>query len=203
MSKLSLFALIVAILAGASCSRSASDLDSTKVDSAVTGSAEDHKAIQTASENWYKAWDTKNYRLAAQDYSDDAVWVNAFGMKVIGRAAIEKRLKEVFALDFVMSGATKVVEQQIRFLSFDVALAESRVERVGQKTPSGENLGKRQTTHLRVFQKLQGRWQIVSHLISDARDRQRPQLIGSDQMTFMISSIGFRSMSGTLASFAG
>jgi len=46
----------------------------------------------------------------------------------------------------------------------------TQVEREGQKTPSGEDLGVRRTSHLRVLVKEAGQWRIVSHVISDARD---------------------------------
>ena len=82
----------------------------------------DQALIEQVVENWYKAWQTKDSKLAAQDYSDDADWTNAFGMKRKGRAEIEKILAEVFALPFVMAGQDKVVEQSVRSIKPDVAL---------------------------------------------------------------------------------
>jgi uncharacterized protein (TIGR02246 family) len=133
----------------------------------------DQALIEQAIENWNKAWQTKDSRLAAQDYSDDADWTNAFGMKRKGRADIEKVLAEVFALPFVMAGQSKTVEQSVRFINPDVALVLTRVERVGQRVPSGAELGTRQTSHLRVLVKSKGQWKIISHLISDARDTEQ------------------------------
>jgi uncharacterized protein (TIGR02246 family) len=130
-------------------------------------------AIEQIVENWNRAWQTKDARLAAQDYSDDADWTNAFGMKKKGRAEIEKFLGEVFSLPFVMAGQSKGIEQSVRFINTDVALVTTRVERVGQRTPSGEEMGTRQTSHLRVLVKSGANWKIVSHLISDARDPER------------------------------
>ena len=134
----------------------------------------DQKSIEQLIENWNKAWQTKNAKLAAQDYSDDADWTNAFGMKRRGRVEIEKLLGEVFSLSFVMAGQSKTVEQSIKLIKPDVALVTTRVERSGQRTPSGAELGTRHTSHLRVLLKSGGRWQIVSHLIADARDPQAP-----------------------------
>jgi len=135
----------------------------------------DQLLIEKAIENWNKAWQTKNFKLAAQDYSDDADWTNAFGMKRKGRVEVEKVLAEVFALPFVMSGQSKTVEQTVKFIKPDVALVITRVERVGQKVPSGTELGARQTSHLRVFVKSKEKWKIISHLISDARDTEQPK----------------------------
>jgi hypothetical protein len=94
-------------------------------------------------------------------------------MKRKGRADIEKVLAEVFALPFVMAGQSKTVEQSVRFINPDVALVLTRVERVGQRVPSGAELGTRQTSHLRVLVKSKGQWKIISHLISDARDTEQ------------------------------
>jgi uncharacterized protein (TIGR02246 family) len=157
-----------------SCSRTASESPSDKkTDTPINGSAEDKKSIEKAYDNWYRAWETKDHKLAAQDYSDDAIWVNAFGMKRVGREEIEKTLKEVFAMGSVMAGKSNTVEKTVKFIKPDVALVSSRIEREGQKMPSGEELGTRQTTHLRVFVKQNEQWQIVSHLISDARAREQ------------------------------
>jgi uncharacterized protein (TIGR02246 family) len=141
----------------------------------VTPSKSDELLIEQVIENWNKAWQTKDAKLAAQDYSDDADWTNAFGMKKKGRAEIEKILAEVFSLPFVVAGQSKTVEQSVRSIKPDVALVVTRVERAGQRTPSGSELGIRQTTHLRVLMKSEGRWKVISHLISDARDRDRPE----------------------------
>lgn len=139
----------------------------------VPTSKSDQAAVEQVIENWNRAWQTKDAKLAAQDYSIDADWTNAFGMKRKGRVEIEKVLAEVFSLPFVMEGQSKTAEQSVRFLKPDVALVVTRVERAGQRTPTGAELGIRQTGHLRVLVKSKKRWEIVSHLISDARNPQR------------------------------
>ena len=172
-----IFGLIaIGLLFIVSCSDSVSDsIKGEEKAETVAESADDKKAIEAAYQNWYTAWETKDYNLAAQDYSDDAIWVNAFGMKRTGQSEIEKALKEVFGMDFVMAGKSKTVEKTIKFVKPDVALVTSRVEREGQKSPSDEKMDVRKTSHLRVFVKTKGKWQIVNHLISDARNRNRPE----------------------------
>jgi len=132
----------------------------------------DQALIEQAIDRWYRAWEIEDPKLAAQDYTEDADWTNAFGMSRKGRAEIENQLTEVFAMSFVMSGQSRIVDQSVRFLGQDVALVTTSVERSGQKSPSGESIGVRHTNHLRVFTKSKGNWKIVSHLISDARDRE-------------------------------
>ncbi len=128
--------------------------------------------LVAAIERWDRAWQVKDARLGSEDYSDDALWVNAFGMRRSGRTAIQETLAEVFALPFVAAGDSQTMDHEVRFVGDDVATVTSRVERRGQMSPTGESLGVRHTTHLRVFQRQRGRWLIISHLISDARDRE-------------------------------
>lgn len=134
----------------------------------------DKAEIERAIENWNTAWKIRDPRLAAQDYSDNADWTNAFGMSRVGRAEIESVLTEVFKLPFVMAGDSGTVAQDIRFIGTDHAVVSTRVERLGQRNPAGQDIGQRRTSHLRVFEKNDGIWQIISHLISDARDTQQP-----------------------------
>ncbi|KAF1715482.1 hypothetical protein CSC74_12970 [Pseudoxanthomonas yeongjuensis] len=135
--------------------------------------APDQAEIERAIENWNAAWKIKDPKLAAQDYSDSADWTNAFGMSRVGRVEIEKLLTEVFALPFVMAGDSETVAQDIRFIKPDLALVITRVQRKGQRNPTGQEIGQRRTSHLRVFAQTDGNWQIISHLISDARETQQ------------------------------
>ena len=135
----------------------------------------DINAITAAIDQWNRGWQNKDPKLAASAYSDDADWTNAFGFYKRGRAEIEAFLKEVFQLQFVMNADSSVADQVVRFLSDDVAAVRTRIERKGQTTPDGQPLGTRHTHHLRVFHKQDGRWLLVSHLISDARDLRSPE----------------------------
>ena len=132
-------------------------------------------AIESAISNWDRGWEEKDPELAARDYSEDADWINAFGMAVTGRAEIEKVLARVFSYDFVMAGDSTTLQQDIRFPGCDTALVHTYRERTGQRNPDGSSLGIRKIHHLRVFALVDGNWQIVSHLISDARDRETGQ----------------------------
>jgi uncharacterized protein (TIGR02246 family) len=132
-------------------------------------------AVEAVLKTWDDGWRTRNAELAAQGYTDDADWINAFGMRERGRAAILKRLQEVFSLPFVTGAQSRVVAQDVRFALPKLAVVITEVEREGQKTPSGEDLGVRRTTHQRVVVKQGDRWRVVSHLISDARDTRAAQ----------------------------
>lgn len=176
MQKYRSLILAIAVLFMFSCSNTVSETNMNKQNAEpVAETDEDKKAIETAYDNWYKGWEKKDYKLASQDYSDDAVWVNAFGMKSVGQKEIEKTLKEVFGMGFVMAGESKTVEKTVQFIKPDVAIITSLVEREGQETADGKKLETRKTSHQRVFAKKDGNWKIVSHLISDARSREKPE----------------------------
>ena len=125
--------------------------------------------IVTKIDDWNKGWKVKDYSLATKWYSDKAEFTNAFGHSKQGKLEIEKFMKEVFGLPFVMAGDSKVVRQKLIQLDDDVVLVVTSIERAGQKAPDGKELGTRRTTHHRVFKK-EKEWLISGHLISDARD---------------------------------
>ena len=132
-------------------------------------SVADSTAVFDAMERWEEAWRINDARLAAFDYSGDADFTNAFGMRRIGQAAIQQLLEEVFDLGFVMAGDTEYEYHHMTALSSDVILLRSRAIRTGQQLPDGTVEEPRRTNHLRVFGREAGVWKIVSHLIGDER----------------------------------
>jgi uncharacterized protein (TIGR02246 family) len=138
-------------------------------------SSQDSIHLLSIINDWNTAWQTKNYRLAAKGYSQDARFTNAFGDKRNGQAEVEALLKEVFSLPFVMAGHSETSEHRYQVLNGTTVIVHTAVTRKGQKMPDDSVLSDRQTTHMRVFQKTAGKWEIEAHLISDARDKQVPK----------------------------
>jgi uncharacterized protein (TIGR02246 family) len=136
---------------------------------------EDQAEIMQAVHRWEKAWVDKDPSLAAQDYSDDADWTNAFGMRRIGRAKIQLVLEHVFGLPFVMAGSTEYEYHDFNYIEPTAVLVRSRAIRTNQKLPDGKTERPRKTNHLRVFAKRGDRWVIISHLISDERTPGKPR----------------------------
>ena len=132
----------------------------------------DSVQILSVINDWNKAWQTKDYILAAKGYSEEARFTNAFGDKRNGRSEVETLLKEVFALQFVMAGSSETTNHTYQVLNSTNTIIHTSVIRKGQKMPDGSVLPDRQTTHMRVFQKKGDNWEIMGHLISDARDKQ-------------------------------
>ena len=128
----------------------------------------DSISIVNKIDDWNKAWKIKDHVLAAKWYSNDAEFTNAFGFNRIGRNAIEEYLGVVFKMDFVMAGESEQTSLKLKPLSDDIVLAISTISRTGQQMSDESELGPRRTTHHRLF-KRENNWQIVGHLISDAR----------------------------------
>ena len=131
-------------------------------------SAKDSLEINEKIGDWNKAWKIKDATLAAKWYSNDADFTNAFGFSMNGKNEIELYLTRVFKMDFVMSGNSEQTSIKLKYISNNTILAISTIEREGQKMSDGEELGSRRTTHHRLFYK-KDNWEIVAHLISDAR----------------------------------
>lgn len=138
-------------------------------------SSQDSMQILAIIDDWNKAWQTKDYVLAAKGYSHHAHFTNAFGDKRNGQNEVEALLKEVFSLPFVMAGNSETSEHRYQVLDVTTVIVHTAVIRKGQQLPDGSVLTDRKTTHMRVFKKTAGKWEIKAHLISDARDKQIPK----------------------------
>ncbi len=132
----------------------------------------DIKAIKETLDSWNQGWARKDVTLAIQDYAEDIDWTNAFGDRFKSRTELKKGLEFIFRLDFVMAGASGENEfEDVMFLKPDVALFRSKLIRRGQKTAAGETMPDRHIHHLRVLQRMDGEWRIVSHLISQSHEK--------------------------------
>ena len=107
-------------------------------------------------------------------YADDADWTNAFGTSRTGAAEIIAYLQELYADEHF--GAGKPVgppQASMRFVGDDVVVVKTYIEREGQETADGEQLGVRRNHSLKVLQRQEDdRWLIVSDIYMDARDEQ-------------------------------
>ena len=132
----------------------------------------DREAILETFDSWNEGWAQVDADLAVQDYSEDTDWTNAFGDRFESRGELRDGLARIFSLGFVMAGNSAENEfTDIEFLSPDIAIVRSKLIRTGQQTSSGELMPDRHINHLRVYQKRDGRWLIVSHMISQAQEK--------------------------------
>lgn len=134
--------------------------------------AADTTAVLTSLDSWNRGWAEADAQLAVEAYAEDADWTNAFGDRVQGRDALLETLTFIFGLNFVMTGLSGENEfTDLTFLTPDVALIRSKLVRVGQQIRTGETMPDRHVHHLRVLQRRDGEWKIVSHLISQAHEK--------------------------------
>ncbi len=133
---------------------------------------EDSEAVLRTLDSWNRGWAEEDAALAVEAYAEDADWTNAFGRRHQGREALKEGLEFIFGLGFVMAGDSGENEfTDLTFLTPDVALIRSKLVRTGQRTSTGEVMPDRHIHHLRVLQRRDGSWQIVSHLIAQAQER--------------------------------
>ena len=131
----------------------------------------DKAAVLATLDSWNEGWAKRDAALAVQDYAEDADWTNAFGDRFLGRDAMRDGLDFIFSLNFVMAGESDANEfEDVQFLSEDIALIRSKLVRKGQLFENGETRPDRHIHHLRVLKKRNGKWVIVSHLISQAQE---------------------------------
>lgn len=132
----------------------------------------EREAVLAALDSWNEGWATRNADLAIQDYADDVDWTNAFGDRFESREELRQGLEFIFSLDFVMAGDSEENEyEDVRFLSDEIALIRSKLVRKGQQFNTGETRPDRHIHHLRVLEKRDGKWLIVSHLVSQAQEK--------------------------------
>ncbi len=132
----------------------------------------DHYAILATFESWNEGWKQRDVKRALTHYADDVDWTNAFGDRYRSKAELEQGLSYIFGLDFVMAGSSETNEYtDIRFLSDSIALVRSKLVRSNQETSDGIVMPARRINHLRVFEKRDGQWLIVSHLIAQEQDK--------------------------------
>ena len=134
--------------------------------------AADSTAVLMTLDSRNRGWAEANAALAVEAYAEDTDWTNAFGTRFQGREALKDGLEFIFSLGFVMTGDSGDNEfTDLTFLTADVVLLRSKLVRVGQQTSTGKVMPDRHIHHLRVLQRHEGSWQIVSHLISQAHEK--------------------------------
>ena len=132
----------------------------------------DEIAVLQTFESWNQGWAEGNAELAVQDYADETDWTNAFGDRFRSKQALQEGLEYIFSLGFVMAGESAGNEfADVSFLGPDIAMVRSRLVRAGQQTSTGETMPDRHINHLRILQRQEGRWLIVSHLIAQEQPK--------------------------------
>ena len=163
------FVLGLALLAATTSFASAQAGSPTPKQAATVqlGTTEDEAAIRAIINHWQQTWENFDASVLAGDYSDDADWLNAFGVRLKGGAKIVNFVSTVVKRPNVQGRHTTWGEPTIRFVRSDVALAYRDYSTVGHKTPNGQEMPERKTHSTWLLTKDGGRWRIARQVISD------------------------------------
>jgi len=161
MKKIVLLVLILLITLGCTSRKKEKGIDTEK---------ESTEILKTI-DHWNEGWDLKDVDVAIQDYSENTDWTNAFGDRMQSKTELRELLTEIFSMDFVMTGVDNYVNDDVQFLTDDIALLRSTNIRTGQKWSDGSIMNDRYIHHLRVYEKINNQWKITSHMISQAQEK--------------------------------
>jgi uncharacterized protein (TIGR02246 family) len=115
-------------------------------------------------------------RLSAEPFADDGIWVNAFGRRVVGRAAIETFLAGLYA-DPGWIGREVLEPAQISEVVFvrpDVAVVRVFQRSRGQKLPNGTTIAERRSHNTMTLTREPAGWKVRYEIVTDERDSRRP-----------------------------
>ena len=134
---------------------------------------EDASVVRSIVSGVAGGWASGDAKAACSPYSQDAEWINAFGIERKGHDEICAFIGKVIRNKSRLAVHTTESEiRSVRFLGKNAAVVHAYGESEGQMTSDGLHpIGTRKTHWLLVLQKLKGQWLIVSHLVMDERDR--------------------------------
>jgi uncharacterized protein (TIGR02246 family) len=155
---------LLAAVAGLATAQTGS---STGKQSAIQGTAEDEATIRTIVKHWQQSWESFDASVLAEDFTQDADWQNAFGVRIKGGAKIVEFVSKVVKRPGVQGRQTTWSEPTVRFVRPDVALAYRDYSTVGHKALNGQEMPQRNTHSTWVLTKDGGKWRIASQVISD------------------------------------
>lgn len=150
-------------------------LFSTRLSSAQSHcNTKDSIAIRKVVNEFNDAWIAKDPVRYASVFANDADWENAFGGHRRSRDSIQKTYQTLMS-QFTTAEET-ITKIQVFCMSPDFALVDIYQTVNGQKLPTSGRLVP--TRHIRmsdVYQKINGKWQVKVHRVTDLRERGQNQ----------------------------
>ena len=134
----------------------------------------DSIAIRKVVDEFNDSWTVKDPLRYAAVFAIDADWENAFGGHLRSRDSIQKTYQKLM-LQFSTAEET-ITRIQLFCMSPDFALVDIYQTVDGQKLPKSGRLVP--TRHIRmsdVYQKVNGKWQVKAHRVTDLRERGQNQ----------------------------
>lgn len=133
----------------------------------------DEESILEILDRFEEAFEKRDAKLYASNFSEDAVWENAFGGREEGRANIEARLAGVYRM--FQQADQEIIERRVRFIGEDVAVAVLTKDIQGQRSTKSEvELPPRRVRNTSVLRKQDGEWKVVYFEAADIRTDRLP-----------------------------
>jgi uncharacterized protein (TIGR02246 family) len=133
--------------------------------------AADSLAILRLEQQRADAMHTLSAERQAASFAPDAVWINAFGVRRVGRDSIVAFLRGLYAdPGYRESRLLREAPPEILFVRPDVAIVHEFHEREGQRLADGSVIARRTHTTF-VVSKEAGQWLIRYQQIADERPR--------------------------------
>lgn len=130
-------------------------------------SSEGEAPIREVLDRFEEAFERRDAKLYASSFTLDADWESSFGSREQGRADIEKRLAGVYTM-FQQADQT-IEDVRIRFITPDVAVAETVRTIAGQTGSWDQPLPARRVRTTAVLRKDDGTWLVDFFRAADLR----------------------------------
>jgi uncharacterized protein (TIGR02246 family) len=135
---------------------------------------EDSISIRKTINEFNDSWAAKDPVRYSAVFAQDADWENAFGGHLRSRDSIQNTYQKLM-LQFSTAKET-ITGIHVFCMSRDFALVDIYQSVEGQKLPkSGKVVPTRHIRMSQVYQKLNGKWQIKFHRVTDLRERGQNQ----------------------------
>lgn len=123
--------------------------------------AADPQGVQNALATFANAFNARDAKAAAAAFDDQGIFVNAQGVELKGREAIEKSLAEGFAGP-LKDARLALTAETIRTLTPEVAFQSDLFYLAGRKDAAGKEEAIRLSHYLTVWVKRPGGWRIAA-----------------------------------------
>jgi uncharacterized protein (TIGR02246 family) len=130
----------------------------------------DEAAIRAVFAREQEGWDKFDPKIVVSTYTDDIIWQNPFGVRIHGRADMEKFLTDLLARPGYRAGKStvpvKILDLHLTSPTTAVVWSDERIDGLINDF-SGHPMDPRHSYYLEVFVKKDGVWKISDSIIMD------------------------------------
>jgi uncharacterized protein (TIGR02246 family) len=130
----------------------------------------DQAAIRAVLARETEGWDKFDPKEIVSTYTDDVIWQNPFGVRIHGKADMEKFLTDLLARPGYRAGKStvpvKILDLRLTSPTTAVVWSDERIEGLVNDF-SGHPMDPRHSYYMQVLVKKDGAWKISDELIMD------------------------------------